>query len=87
MPVDLAVESEKMSFNNTSSTEANFVAKCKHVTLHATANCYIAFDRPANTDDFLFLKDTMFDMTLVEFTKISALGVAGSGTLHILARR
>ena len=87
MPVALAVENEKLSFTNTASTEANFESKCKHVTLNATDNCYIAFDRPANTDDFLLLADTMLDITFIEFTKISAIGVVGSGTLYIMCRR
>lgn len=82
-----AVEQELIAFNNTNPTEANFESKCKHVTLRSTAAVHVAFDRPANTGDFLLETDTSIDIQSIEFTKVSALGNAGSGSLYILARR
>lgn len=83
----LMVEQERIAFTNTQSKEADFEAKCKHVTLRTTAAVHIAFDRPANTGDFLLEADSSLDITAIEFTKISAVGNAGSGTLYIMARR
>lgn len=86
---DKSIESENISFVNTQSREANFEAKCKAVTLKTTANVYIAFDRPANTGDFLLeAADRVVTLEVpTEFTKVSALGASGSGTLYILVRR
>lgn len=83
----LMVEQERIAFTNTSSKEADFEAKCKHVTLRSTAAVHISFDRPANSGDFLLPTDTVVEINDIEFTKVSALGNAGSGTLYILARR
>lgn len=84
-----AIESEKIAFNNTSSSEADFESGCKGISLITTADVYIAFDRPANTDDFLLTASTS-PLTLEhdwQFTKVSALGSSGSGTLYMLVRR
>lgn len=83
----LAVEQERIAFTNTSSLEADFESKCKACTLRSTAAVHIAFDRPANTGDFLVPADTVVDLDTIEFTKVSALGNSGNGTLYILARR
>lgn len=84
-----AIESEKIAFNNSSSSEADFESGCRGVVLSTTANAYIAFDRPANADDFL-LTATLSPLVLEhdwQFTKISALGASGSGTLYMMVRR
>jgi len=85
----LAIESEKIAFINTSSKEANFEVKCKSILLKTTANCYIAFDRPANADDFLLeAADRVVEIhEPMEFTRVSALGASGTGTLYIIGRR
>ena len=84
-----AIESETVSFNNTNPTEADYQALCKGVALKTTANVYIAFDRPANTNDFLLIAtDGVVELDHDwKFTKISALGASGSGTLYTLVRR
>lgn len=84
----LSVEQEQIAFNNTNPLEADFEAKCKGVALHTTAAVRISFDRPANSGDFLMPANTTLNLDHnIEFTKMSALGNAGSGTLYILARR
>ncbi len=84
---DQSSEQEQISFNNSTVTEADFQALAKGFILKTTANVYIAFDRPANTGDFLLASTD----TVVEFdipaTRVSALGASGSGTLYIIARR
>lgn len=87
MPVSLAVENEKRTFTNTASAEADFVAKCKNVTLLSTADSHVAFDRAANGDDFLLKANVPYDIREIEFTKVSVIGNSGSGTLYIMARR
>lgn len=83
----LATEQETIAFVNTQSKEADFEAKCKGVTLRSTAAVHIAFDRPADTSDFLLPADSVVDITDIEFTKISAIGNSGNGTLYIIGRR
>jgi len=88
MPVSKAIESETIAFNNTNPLEADFEAKCKAVVLRSTAAVYVAFDQVANTTSFLLPSDTVVEIhEPCEFTRVSALGSAGSGTLYILARR
>jgi len=82
----IAAESESISFNASSAKEANFEAKAKWVVLSTTASVHIAFDRPANSDDFMLPANAVVEFP-VEFTRVSALGVSGSGTLYILALR
>ena len=87
MAVAIAAERENIAFVNTVSKEANFEAKCDAVVLKTTADVYIAFDRAANTGDFLLQSTDGVVSFPVEFTKISALGVSGSGTLYIFGLR
>ena len=88
MPVDKAIESESIAFNNSNPVEANFEAKCKAFYVKTSANVYIAFDRPANTADFLLeAADRVVQLQPVEATKVSALGASGSGTLYIIGTR
>ena len=84
---DKATEQEQISIVSTQSKEADFETLCTGVTLNATEACYIAFDRPANTGDFLLLADTMIDIPDVQFTRLSAIAVSTGGVLYILARR
>ena len=84
----LAVEMETISFVNTQPREADFQVKCKGVSLHATELCHVGFDsQVANTSSFLLPADVVVDLEPIEFTRISALGNSGSGTLYIIARR
>jgi len=82
----IAAESESISFDTTSAKEADFEAKAKWVVLHSTADVHIAFDRAANSDDFVLPANSVVEFP-VEFTRVSALGVSVSGTLYILALR
>jgi len=81
-----ATEQEQISTSTTIAKEADFEWKCKGAILHCTEDVYIAFDRGAQTGDFLLKADVMFDFP-VEFTRISALAASSGGTLYILARR
>lgn len=85
----LAVEQERIAFTNTEVHEADFRVKCKGVTFYSTAAVHIGFDgEPASTGSFLIPATTVVDLRQpLEFTRVSALGDAGSGTLYILARR
>jgi hypothetical protein len=90
MARDNAVDSAVVVFNNTTPVEANFGVKCKGVVLKPTAGCYIAFDRPANTGDFLIAAtDSNIPLLVapIEFTRISVLGSSGSGTMYLLVQR
>ena len=84
----LAVEMETISFVNTQAREADFQVKCKAVTLHSTELVRIGFDsQVASAGSFLLPADVAIDIRDIKFTRISALGEAGSGSLYILARR
>jgi len=83
----VAAENEKIAFVTTASKEADFESKCKGVVLKTTADVYIAFDRAANSDDFVLQSTDGAIWFPVEFTRVSALGVSGSGTLYIIALR
>jgi len=84
---DLATEQENIAIVSTQSREADFETLCTGVTLNATEACHIAFDRPANTSDFLLLADTMLNIQDIQFTRLSAIAVSTGGTLYIIARR
>ena len=57
---DRAVESEAIGLNNTTAIEADFETLCNHVVLKTSADVHIAFDRAANTTDFL-LEDSVLE--------------------------
>lgn len=83
-----ATESVAVPFTNANVTIEDFESKCKHVTLHATDDCHIAFDgETASTASFMLKADSMIDIDNIEFTEISMLGNSTTGTLYILARR
>lgn len=89
MSRDQATEQETIVFTGGVPKEADFEAKCKRVILKPTAPCYIAFDRPANTGDFVISNSDsnipiQFDL---EFTRVSALAVSGGGSLYIIGIR
>ena len=84
---DLAVEQESIAVVSTQSKEADFETLCIGCTLHCTEACYISFDRPANSGDFLLLADTMLNIPDIKFTRVSGMAVSTGGTLYILARR
>lgn len=84
----LAVEMETIAFTNTQAREADFEVKCKAVTLRSTAAVRIGFDsQVASATSFLLPADVAVDIVNIEFTRVSAQGDAGTGNLHILARR
>lgn len=85
--MSLAAENEKLTFTNTAPSEANFETKCKGVLVTPTADVHIAFDGVADKDDLLLKANVTVDITYVEFTRLSAIGNAGSGILYIMARR
>ena len=88
MSKDQAVESENISFNNTTATEADFEGKCKAVSFYSTEDVHVAFDAVANTGSFFVPKTTYVHVDEpCEFTNISALGDSTTGLLYILARR
>ena len=84
---DKAIEQERIAFNNTNPLEADFEALCTGIVLRSTAAVHVAFDEPANTGSFLLPADVAIDIQPFKFTRVSALGNAGSGTLYILGRR
>ena len=85
--MDLAAEQESGAFISAQSKEADFEAQCKGVVLKTTANVHIAFDRPANTSDFLLASTDLVVHFPVQFTSVSAIGDSGSGTLYIIGLR
>ena len=83
-----AIEQETIGFNNTNPLEANFEVKCTAIVLRSTAAVHVAFDETANTSSFLLPADTAIEFhPPFEYTRVSALGNAGSGTLYIIGRR
>lgn len=82
-----ANEQEKVSFTNTAPSEANFEAKCKQFYFKTTADCHIAFDRTANTDDLLIEAEDGVVRIICEGTRISVIGASGSGALYIMGVR
>lgn len=85
---DKAVEMETIAFTNTQAREADFEAKCKSVSLHASAAVHIGFDsQVANANSFLMPANSTLEIQNIEFTRVSAQGDAGTGNLYILARR
>lgn len=85
----ISMESEKIAFANGSSKTANFESKCKAIAIKTTGNVNIAFDRPANADDFLLeAADRVVTLRMpAEFTSVSAYGAGGTGTVYIIAMR
>lgn len=84
---ELAMESVSIDFTNAAPTEENFLNLVKRVHLKASANCYIAFNTSANTDDYLLEDGETLSMENAAFTKLSVLGASGSGTLYVIAIR
>ena len=84
---DKSSEQEQIAFVNTGAKEADFQSLAKGFVLKTTANVYIAFDRPANTGDFVLASADLTCDFDIPATRISALGVSGSGILYIIARR
>lgn len=85
----VAIDQETIAFTNTQAREADFQTGCKAVALRTTQDVHIAFDRPANSGDFL-LKSTDGVVEFHEpfqFTRVSAIGDSTTGNLQILARR
>ena len=85
---DQAVENENITFVNTQSKEADFESLCTGFYMKTTADVYVAFDRPAQSGDFLLAStDGVVSFEGVKGTSISALGVSGGGTLYIMGTR
>ena len=82
-----AVDTRKIAFTNTSSTEERFDNKCVGIVLSASADCHVDFDKPADTGS-LFIKANVSPVYFpAEFTRITVIGNAGSGNLYIAALR
>ena len=86
-PNDKAVEFESIAFNNDISREADMEGLCTHVVLKTTAAVRIHFDGSASTGDFLLESADQTIEFPAKFSRISALGNAGSGTLYIWGLR
>ena len=87
MSGDQAAEQESIAFNNATATEANFETLCKGAIIRTTADVHIAFDEAANTSSFLLCATDEPMCFPLNFTRISAVGDSGSGTLYIIAKR
>ena len=86
--VALAMESLQIDFTNGNPVEENFEGLMTAVYLSTNADCYIAFDTSANTDDFILGSgDGVVAFEKAQFTRLSVKGVNGSGTLYVIACR
>lgn len=84
--MDKAMESLQIDFTNAGATEENFGRVMTGLYLHASADCYVAFDTSADGDDFrVYAADGFLHLEKVQFTRLSVLGVSGSGTLYVIA--
>jgi len=85
---DLAIEQESIAFNNSTATEADFQTLCTGAIFYSTAAVHLGFDgEPASSSTFLLPATTLLEVNTLKFTRISAFGNAGSGTLYILGKR
>ena len=85
--VDKTSDQEQIAFVNTQSKEADFQVLAKRFMLKTTADCYIAFDRPANAGDMVLASTDSVVYFESPATRVSAMGVSGSGTLYVIAIR
>lgn len=83
----IANDQEKVAFTNTSPSEADFESSCKTFYFKTTANCHIAFDRTADTDDLLLVSGDGVVEIVTQATRVSVIGASGSGSLYIMGIR
>mgnify|MGYP003394729481 CR=1 FL=1 len=84
------VETQIIAFVNTGDKEATFEGGCQGFYLSATADVYVDFDQPTDTGSFLIKANIAypkFDFRGANVQKVHAMGVSGSGNLHIIGVR
>ncbi len=87
MASDKAIEYEVAAFSNTAISEIDFTSTALRWYLKTDADVRIAFDRPANSGDFLLEADDRVVEIVGQATKVYAIGNSGSGNLYIWATR
>ena len=80
-----AADTRKIAFT-TSSIEENFETSCKGVVLSADADCFVDFDRPADTGSLLVKANLGPVHIPVQFTRLTVVG-GGSGNLYVVGLR
>ena len=92
----LGIETQQLSFTNTSDSFATFgdgkVGGVNGIYLQATANCYVAFDTPATASQGFLLSSSLanpmyIDMRGSSMKQLHCIGSSGSGTLYIIGTR
>lgn len=83
---DDATDSRKIAVT-TSDIEENFNSLCDGVYLIADADCFVDFDKPADTGSLLVKANIFYPMYKVQFTRLHAITAAGTANLYVLAIR
>lgn len=93
------VETQQLSFNNTTDSYATFgldiQAKgsgVQRILVRSSADCYVDFDKAATTGASMLIKSSDghladFDFHGGSVLTVHAIGSSGSGTLYIVAIR
>jgi len=79
-------DSRKMAVTDATSEE-HFGKLCRGVVLSADADCFVDFDKNADTGSLLIQRGVQAVYFPIKFTKISAITATGTANLYVLAIR
>lgn len=85
----LPISTQQLNFNQNTDSYAT-LGGVQRITVRTSADVWLAFDTPVNTQQAFKLlaantADTTIELTGGNIQKLHALGVSGTGTLYIIS--